>query len=75
MSKTDQQLDEAEARRILEDLARTGPATARVAAIKVLREMHKDEAANAEPEPTQFERAGLYDDELGARRLPERVGA
>jgi hypothetical protein len=33
---TDTQLDEAEARRILEDLACNGPPTARVASIKVL---------------------------------------
>jgi hypothetical protein len=56
-------LDEAEARRILEDLARNGPPTAKVASIKVLREMDKDAEAAREPEPTQFERLELYDNE------------
>ena len=46
---TEKQLDEAEARRILENLARNGPPTAQVASIKVLREMDKD-AAEAERE-------------------------
>jgi hypothetical protein len=44
---TDKTMDEAEARRILEDLARNGSPTARVAAIKVLREIEKDERAAA----------------------------
>ncbi len=44
---TEKQLDETEARRILENLARNGPPTAQVASIKVLREMDKD-AAEAE---------------------------
>jgi hypothetical protein len=44
---TDKPIDAAEARRILEDLARNGPPTAKVAAIKVLREMEKDERAAA----------------------------
>ena len=39
---TDKPIDEAEARRILENLARNGPPTAQVAAIKVIREMDKD---------------------------------
>jgi hypothetical protein len=45
--KTEKRIDEAEAQRILEDLARHGPASAQVAAIKVLREMDKDERAAA----------------------------
>jgi hypothetical protein len=49
-------IDEAEARRILEHLARNGPPTAQVASIKVLREMDKDaRAAEAEAK----EKAGL----------------
>jgi hypothetical protein len=44
---TDKTIDAAEARRILENLARNGPPTAQVAAIKVLREMDKDERAAA----------------------------
>jgi hypothetical protein len=47
---TDKKMDEAEARRILEDLARNGPPTAQVASIKVLRDMDKDERAVAEVE-------------------------
>ena len=43
--RTEKRIDEAEARRILEDLARHGPASAQVAAIRVLREMDKDEKA------------------------------
>ena len=66
---TDKPIDEAEARRILEDLARNGPPTAQVASIKVLRELDKD-AAKAEKEadatPPGFE--GLYDDEFSRRR-------
>jgi hypothetical protein len=65
---TEKPMDEAEARRILEDLARNGPPTAQVASIKVLREMDKDAEAAKEPEPTQFERLGLYDDEFSTRR-------
>ena len=68
---TDTQLDEAEARRILEDLARNGPPTAQVASIKVLREMDKDaKAAEAERDadatPSGFE--GLYEDEFSTRQ-------
>jgi hypothetical protein len=64
-------MDEAEARRILEHLARHGPPTAQVAAIKVLRDMDKAarEAAEAEKEagnPSGFE--GLYDDKFSQRR-------
>jgi hypothetical protein len=59
-------MDEAEARQILENLARHGPPTAQVAAIKVLREMHKADAeAEKEAEPTAFDRLGLYDVEVG----------
>jgi hypothetical protein len=43
---TEKPIDEAEARRILEDLARNGSPTAQVASIKVLREM--DRAAEAD---------------------------
>jgi hypothetical protein len=39
-----------------------------VAAIKVLREMDKAAAAEAEPEPSAFDRLGLYDDEFSTRR-------
>ena len=46
---TEKTMDEAEARLILENLARNGPPTAQVASIKVLREMDKD-AAKAEKE-------------------------
>jgi hypothetical protein len=49
----------SEARRILENLARNGPPTARVASIKVLLGLDKAAAAEAELEPTEFERAGL----------------
>jgi hypothetical protein len=67
--KSEKQLDEAEARRILENLARNGPPTAQVASIKVLREMDKD-AAEAEREadaiPPGFD--GLYDDEFSRRQ-------
>jgi hypothetical protein len=68
---TENKLDEAEARRILENLARNGPPTAQVASIKVLREMDKDAKAAAEAEreaqaiPPGFE--GLYDDEFSRR--------
>ena len=70
---TEKQLDEAEARRILEDLARNGPPTAKVASIKVLREMDKD-AAEAEREADQIPQGfdGLYDDEF-SRRQRERA--
>jgi hypothetical protein len=67
---TETPLDEAEARRILEDLARTGPPTARVASIKVLREMNKDAKAAAEAEEAQAVPAGfegLYEDEFSRR--------
>jgi hypothetical protein len=66
---TEKTLDEAEARRILENLARNGPPTAQVASIKVLREMDKD-AAEAEKAantvPPGFE--GVYNDEFSRRR-------
>jgi hypothetical protein len=69
---TDKPIDAAEARRILEDLARNGPPTAQVAAIKVLREMDKDErAAAAEAEWGRTGNPGfdeLYDDDLTAAR-------
>jgi hypothetical protein len=73
---TEKPIDEAEARRILEHLARNGPPTAQVASIKVLREMDKDaKAAEAEREadaiPPGFE--GLYDDEFSRSR--RRKGA
>jgi hypothetical protein len=41
---TEKKIDEAEARRILEDLARHGSDTAKVASLKVLREMDKEAA-------------------------------
>jgi hypothetical protein len=66
---TEKTMDEAEARLILENLARNGPPTGQVASIKALREMDKD-AAKAEKEadatPPGFE--GLYDDEFSRRR-------
>ena len=66
---TDKPIDEAEARRILENLARNGPPTAQVASIKVLREMDKDAAEKAKAEePSEFERLGLYDNEFSVRR-------
>jgi hypothetical protein len=69
---TEKTMDEAEARRILEDLARNGPPTAQVASIKVLLEMERAEAeAKKEQEPTPFERLGLYDDEFSTRRRPK----
>ena len=57
---TDKPIDEAEARRILEKLARNGPPTAQVAAIKVLREMDGDAAAEAEPEPNIAQKRRSY---------------
>lgn len=50
-------IDEAEARRILEDLARNGPATAQIASLKVLREMDRDAEARerAQREPRGFD--------------------
>jgi hypothetical protein len=76
---SDKPIDAAEARRILENLARNGPPTAQVAALRALREMDTDErAAAAEAE---WGRTGdptfdaLYDatDDLTARR-PRRPG-
>ena len=70
---TEKTMDEAEARRILEHLARNGPPTAQVASIKVLREMDKDEraaAAKAERHRTGFDELDrLYDqaDDLTAK--------
>jgi hypothetical protein len=68
---TDKTMDEAEARSILENLARNGPPTAQVAAIKVLRVMNKaakeaEEAEEANAIPQGF--GGLYDDEFSWRR-------
>jgi hypothetical protein len=59
-------LDEAQARRILEHRQRTS--NAHVASIKVLIELDKAAKAEAEPEPSAFERLGLYDDEFSTRR-------
>ena len=74
---TQKQMDEAEARSILEDLARNGPPTAQVAAIKVLRDMDKAEKEVAEAEaqalPPGFE--GLYDDEFSTRRKQKATRA
>ena len=76
----EKRIDEAEARRILERLARHGPPTAQVASIKVLREMDKDAKAEAVAEreahavPPGFE--GLYDDEFSraqAKRARRRA--
>jgi hypothetical protein len=61
---TERAMDEAEARRILENLARNGPPTAQVASIKVLIEL--DKAAEAGPEPDAFD--ALDTDEIAARR-------
>jgi hypothetical protein len=79
---SDKPIDEAEARQILEDLARNGPPTAKVGAIKVLREMAKDARAAEEAEreadaiPPGFE--GLYDDEFSrrmAKKYAERLAS
>jgi hypothetical protein len=71
---TEKPIDVAEARRILENLARNGPPTAQVASIKVLREMDRD-AKVAEKEadavPPGFE--GLYDDEFSTRRRRQKA--
>lgn len=71
-------MDEAEARSLLERLARHGPPTAQVAAIKVLLQMDKEAAEAAkEPERTQFDEAGLYDFEvpkLSERRINRKTG-
>ncbi len=73
---TDKPIDEAEARRILENLARNGPPTAQVASIKVLREMDKDTEARkkAEGETRSFEELHpeLYADERERRAARER---
>jgi hypothetical protein len=64
---TDKPIDEAEARRILENLARNGPPTAQVASIKVLRDMDKAEAQErAARETRSFEELHpeLYEDEV-----------
>ena len=45
---TEKQLDQTEARQILENLARNGPPTAQVAALRALREFER--AAKAEEE-------------------------
>jgi hypothetical protein len=70
--KTEKRLDEAEARRILEGLARHGPPTAQVASIKVLREMDKaaKEAEEAEREAKRIPQGweGLCDDEFSRRQ-------
>jgi hypothetical protein len=69
---TEKPMDEAEARRILENLARNGPPTAQVAAIKVIRAMDKSAEAEREDQsiPSGFE--GLYDDEFSQRRAERR---
>jgi hypothetical protein len=65
-------MDEAEAKLILENLARNGPPTAQVASIKVLRQMDKNARDAAEAEkgatsvPPGFE--SLYDDEFSWSR-------
>ena len=65
---TDKPSDEAEARRILENLARNGPPTAQVASIKVLRDMDKAARAQerAERETRSFDELHpeLYEDEV-----------
>lgn len=68
---TENTMDEDEARAILVNLARTGPPTAQIGAIKTLLAMDRaaKEEAEAETEaravPTGFE--GLYDDEVSMR--------
>lgn len=65
---TEKPIDEGEARRILEDLARNGPPTAQVASITVLRDM--DKAAKAEEHAARETRSfdelhpELYADEV-----------
>jgi hypothetical protein len=76
---TEKPIDEAEARRILENLARNGPPTAQVAAIKVIRDM--DKAAQAEERAAREMRAfeelhpDLYADELAGRRADRKKRA
>ena len=70
---TDKPIDEAEARRILENLARNGPPTAQVASIKVLRDMDRaareEEKAGRETRSYEELHPELYGyDEVGARR-------
>jgi len=57
-SPNPERLDRDEARGILEELARTGPPTARVAAIRVLLRMDHEEQETDEP-PSPFDE--LYD--------------
>jgi VIT1/CCC1 family predicted Fe2+/Mn2+ transporter len=72
MTEHEKQMDEAEARSILEDLARNGPATAQVAAIKVLLALGKEEAEAKAEESTGFDRLDelyrLADDRNGQRK-------
>jgi hypothetical protein len=69
---TEKPMDEAEARRILENLARNGPPTAQVASIKVLRDMDKDAEAEKEDQATPSGFEGLYEDEFSKRRAASR---
>ena len=73
---TEKPMDETEAREILVHLARNGPPTARIGAIKTLRDMDRaaKEEAQAEREaravPPGFE--GLYD-EFSMRRRNKKA--
>ena len=70
--KQGERLDQTEARQILENLARNGPPTAQVAALRALREFERAAKAEEEAEreanaiPPGFE--GLYDDEFSVRQ-------
>ena len=68
-SPNPERLDRDEAREILEELARAGPPTARVAAIRVLLRMDHEEQEAEEP-PSPFD--DLYDLEPLAPRATKR---
>jgi hypothetical protein len=76
---TEKPMDENEAREILVHLARNGPPTAQIGAIKTLRDM--DRAAKEEAEAEREARAvppgfeGLYDDEFSMRRRNKKGDA
>jgi hypothetical protein len=64
-------VEKTEARDILEDIARNGPPSAQVSAIRVLLRLEREEEAE-QPQPSPFDE--LYDgDEVSARR--KRIGA
>jgi hypothetical protein len=69
---TTQKLDKQEAREILEELARTGPPTARVAAIRVLLRLDAEEEKER-PAPSPFDL--LDPPEIAARRREQTEAA